>query len=42
VRLRTRHALHEADVELDLVPLDDRALDLEEGEADLRTPSKQW
>ncbi len=37
--LHARHALvrnplHQADVELDLVPLDDRALDLEEGEAD--------
>jgi hypothetical protein len=30
--------LHQADVKLDLVPLDDRALDLEEGEADRRLP----
>ena len=33
-----RHALHQADIKLDLVPLDDRALDLEEGEADRRLP----
>ena len=38
VRLRTRHALHEAHVELDLVPFDHSALDLEEGQADRRLP----
>tara|TARA_B100000809_G_scaffold34589_1_gene30247 strand:+ start:3099 stop:3224 length:126 start_codon:yes stop_codon:yes gene_type:complete len=30
-----RNPLHEADVELDLVPLNDRALDLEEGKSHL-------
>tara|TARA_B100000575_G_C22998990_1_gene575733 strand:- start:240 stop:524 length:285 start_codon:yes stop_codon:yes gene_type:complete len=33
-----RNPLHEADVELDLVPLDDGALNLEEGQADRRLP----
>jgi len=33
-----RHALHQADVKLDLVPLDDRALNLEEGKPDRRLP----
>ena len=33
-----RHALHEADIEADLVPLDDSAGDLEEGQAHARLP----
>ena len=41
--LHARHALvrnplHQADIELDLVPLDDSALDLEEGQADRSLP----
>ena len=33
-----RHTLHKTDVEANLVPLDDRAFNLEEGQADARLP----